>query len=82
LRTAEVRRLDAAIHRLVLSTREGADHRPPLILVTVPRVRRPLARLLHELDRDLPVLSFPELETELNTEFAGLVPRVLDEEMA
>lgn len=78
LRTAEVMRLDAAIYRLVIAVRQVADEPVPLALVTVPQARRTLARLLHKLDRDLPVLAFRELEPELDTPLAGLVPDVLD----
>jgi hypothetical protein len=59
--TAEALRFDRAIHLLVSRAREG-EIGPPLVLVTVPRLRRALAQLLRRLGRRLPVLSFTELD--------------------
>jgi hypothetical protein len=74
---AETIRLDAAIQRLVYLTRERAAG-PPLVLVTVPRLRRALARRLRSLDRHLPVLSFTELDQALIAVPGGLVDIELD----
>jgi type III secretory pathway component EscV len=74
---AETIRLDAAIQRLVYRTRERAVG-PPLVLVTVPRLRRLMARRLRGLDRRLPVLSFTELDQALIPVPGGLVDIELD----
>ena len=76
---AEAIRLDVAIQRLIFRTRERAAG-PPLVLVTVPRLRRVLARLLRRLDRRLPVLSFTELDQGLIPVPGGLVDIDLDPE--
>jgi hypothetical protein len=38
---------------------------PPPVLVTLPRLREPMARLLRQFDDPLPVVSFTELEWDL-----------------
>jgi len=43
----------------------AAPGEPPPVLVTLPTLREPIARLLRQFDDPLPVLSFTELEWDL-----------------
>jgi flagellar biosynthesis component FlhA len=46
---------------------------PPPVVVTLPSLRRSLARLLREFDHRVPVLSFTELATDVITVPGGVV---------
>jgi type III secretory pathway component EscV len=75
----EAIRLDEAIRRLVIRNAETVAG-APLVVVTIPRLRHALARLLHQFDHQLPVLSFTELEEDLIAVPGGLVELVLEQE--
>lgn len=70
LNSSDAKELDTAIHRHVTRIVEQ-DGPTPVLVLTVPALRQPLARLLHRFDSELgarldphlPVLSFTELAT-------------------
>jgi flagellar biosynthesis component FlhA len=77
LTASEAIQLDAAIQRHVIRNAEDGVG-PPLVLVTVPRLRHALARLLSRIGHRLPVLSFTELEPDLVAVPGGLVDVALE----
>lgn len=71
LSPSEAVELADAVRRRVL--RVLAEDGPPPVVVTVPRLRQPLARLLRRFDHRVRVLSFTELEPDIAAVPGGLV---------